>query len=449
MRDIEAEFKIKKAEIDNIDVPEELYDRLRNALDNSEDSPSKTGRIIAWFIKHKALAAVFLLMAFFVVYNYDVFAYYGRKVLGYDEIIYGTIKELNEMGMGQEINKSYRFKNGSEVTVDGAMLDENKLVVMYTLRGETEEGIEGLSLQPLKGIFGSYDMSVGRGIISDDKKEIKWIHEFERPNLFDKNLTFSMVSLTDDISKNEVGNIDIRLDMSKAIKSIVKGDINKTIEFEGIKYKFETMSATPMSVVIEGSISSGIKNVTDFFSGEEALKPVRNMELELTAEYMEDGSIVTENLQRGVIGISRKMDGAKFRCEFNGALKDIRILTLNFVKVRDVGVIDRTIDIDGQTRNINVIPGSEELTVKEVKTEEGSTAVTFIIPKDVNFVFALMVDGSQAKTLFESSNEIEGDSGLIERTFTFEGSSKDMQLMFKTFNHEKYVNQNIILYQSN
>ena len=113
-----------------------------------------------WILRHRVLAAVILLMVLISGLNYDVFAFYGKKILGYDQITSGSFKELNELGRGQEINKSYKFKNGTEVIVDGVMFDKNKLSIMYRIKGESKEKIQDLSMPPsLNGMFKNYEVS--------------------------------------------------------------------------------------------------------------------------------------------------------------------------------------------------------------------------------------------------------------------------------------------------
>ncbi len=63
----------------------------------------------------------------------DTLAYYGKKLIGYDMVMNGTLQELNQLGKGQEIGEAYTFQNGVTLSLDGIMLDGNQLLAFYTL----------------------------------------------------------------------------------------------------------------------------------------------------------------------------------------------------------------------------------------------------------------------------------------------------------------------------
>lgn len=448
MRNVEEELKIKKVDIDNLEIPEDLELRLRNALNSAVEQVHEAKVKKSWFIRHKVMAAALLLFVLLSIYNYDVLAYYGKKILGYDEVTYGSIKELNEMGMGQEIDKTYKFKNGTEVSLDGVMLDDNKLVVMYSVKGESEDEIQKLSLEPLEGIFGRYHMSGGHGIMNDAKNEIRWIQEFESPFILDRTLNFVIASGTKDVSKGEVGRISFKLDMNKAVKRVVKSDINQVIEFQGAKYYFTTLSATPMSVIVQGKIEAASEKDKKLFSPEDFKDPRRNLHLELSETYIKDGMAVTEKLQGGMSSMGSGSDGIRFECGFNGLKPDVKQLVLSLVRTEDMRIIDKKININSETKNVRVVPETEELIIKDVREEGGNTVVTFSAENDVAFGPALMIKDVQAKELSKNVKTAHGiGNGRIEKTYVFEGNGKDMSLLFKTLSHETYINKEITIYQ--
>ena len=94
-----------------------------------EQTPTrKKNRMPKWF----AVAAALLCLSI-VSYHYNAFAYYGKKLLGYDEILSGTLAQLNEEGSGQSIDQKVMLANGTELFLDGIMTDENQLILYYTL----------------------------------------------------------------------------------------------------------------------------------------------------------------------------------------------------------------------------------------------------------------------------------------------------------------------------
>lgn len=445
MGNVEHELKNKKVEIDNIEIPDELENRLRAALNCCKTQEAKTRIRAPWLVRRWALTAALVFVVLFGAMNYDVFAYYGKKILGYDEITYGSMKDLNYMGMGQEINKAYTFKNGTVVSLDGVMLDDNKLAIMYSVKGINEEAVGDYSVEPLTGYFGRYYMRSGQGIFNEEKDEVRWVQEYETPWMFDRSLTFNIMSRTDDVSKGEIGRISFKLDMNKAIKRTVKCDINKTVDFQGMKYNFTSLSATPMSVVIEGNIELSSENDRKLFTSQDLMGTRRNLHVELLETYIKDGKTETEILQGGISGMSSSMEGITFKYEFDGLKPDIKQLELNIVKFEDMREIDKTIDIGIESKNIRVVPETEELIVTDVREEGGNTIVTFDTEKDIAFGSALMIGGNQAKELDKTIKVIEGSSGRAIVTYRFQGYGEKMQLLFKTISHETYINKVIVI----
>lgn len=432
---------MKKHDIDNIEVPDELEERLRGALEKSERKPEKRN----WLIRHKLIAALLAFVLFLGAANHNALAYYGKKILGYNQVTYGSIKELNEQGMGQEINKTYTFKNGTTVTLNGAMLDENKLIIMYKIKGngiEASEIASEYSSTEIKGRLKSYSSISGYGQSSNDKKEISYIQEYKSPSLFETTLTFELQSTSKDASNGEIGKITFNLDRNKAIKGTFKSTIMKSVVSEGIEYKFTTMTATPLSVVIQG-------NVTDDKAGaifnREGLK--KQLDIELTETYIKDGKAVTENIPLKDFGTSSDLSGIKFKYEFDGLKSGLKSLTLNVVKTEDKKLVDKTIAVKDGTNNISVIQNSEELIIKNVKINGNKTYVTFNTPKDVAFDTALFIGDKQIQTLSSSINKIKvNGKDVNEKVYCFDGSGDTMKLMFKEISHEQYINQGINLY---
>ena len=445
MKNIEEKLKLKKVDIDNIRIPEDLEEKLRNALDLVEINENPSNKL-SWFLRNKVIAAAVLLIIVITGLNYDVFAYYGKMILGYDQITSGSFKALNELGKGQEINKSYTFKNGVEVILDGVMFDDNKLTIMYRIKGEIQDKIENLSVSDLKGMFKTYYMSSGNGIISDDKKEFRWMQDFEPPSVFDRNVTFSIFSNSNDISKGEEGKISFKINMDKAIKRVAKSNINKTIESKGIKYNFTSLSASQMSVLIDGTIQLGTEKDKELF-GNPINGPQRKLNFELLESYVKDGKVVTEIIEEKLSSLRSNGNSNKFQYRFDGLMPNLKSLTLNILSSDDIKFIDKNLNINKSTKNERVIQDSDELFVKEVKEESGNTVVTFIGQEDVIFDTSLFIGEVQKKEL-KATSKIINNNGIkvLEKIYKFEGTSKDMSLMFKTLSHRTNINKSIRIY---
>lgn len=99
MNNVEKRLEEEKHRMESITAPEELEMRLRSALNTA--APRRTKRITpSWKI-----AAVILLGVVIFGNNYNALAYYGKQLLGFDELIHGTLKQLNDEGMGQIVEK--------------------------------------------------------------------------------------------------------------------------------------------------------------------------------------------------------------------------------------------------------------------------------------------------------------------------------------------------------
>jgi hypothetical protein len=436
MRDVEEVLNMKKVQIEELEVPKELDARLRSALYSTE----KQNPLLKW----RPAAAVIVFLLVISVLNYDVLAYLGRKILGYDEVVYGNIAELNELGMGQEINKSYRFKNGMELFVDGIMFDDNKLVVMYRLTAGSEEQLFMMTTPMLKGKLKGYHPRNGHGVGNEDWTKMTVIYEYEPPVLFERTLTFSITSLNVDISNGETAEITFKLDRNKAIKRMLVHNINQTVEFAGTRYQFDRLSATPMSVTLEGQIIPSEEDA-DVFAGKTGRR--RNLHLQLVQSYKQDDRTVTEEVQLFGMNLSGASgEPVTFSYQFNGLKQDVQKLVINVVKSVDEEIIDRSIPVSGDTKNISVTPDTDDLLIAEVKEDNGETIVVFHTVPDLSFVTALFVGAKQSNLLSESSQTILlNGTERVEITYRFASSGNDMRLMFKTVGYETHINKQIII----
>lgn len=428
MKSMEDQLKIKKEQLESIEVPEELEERLYTILKSKHRENN-------FFIRHKTAASFIIILLIFSIYNFDALAYYGRKIIGYDQVIYGSLKDLNELGEGQQIGKSYTFKDGSEVILDGVFLDENKLVVLYRLKAEDIEKVSGFLDVYLKGLFSESMCNDGRGLNDEKSKQIICAANFNPPNMFDRNLTFSLTS-----NDGEEGKIKFKLDMSKIINGAVNQKVDKSVEIDGIKYNFTSLSATPMSTAIKGNIEAGSKSQL-FTNGIDGI--TRNLIIELNQTYERDGKEITEKIEGSGREISSKNENINFNYEFDGLKKDLKQLTLKVLKTEDMKIIDKEIKIDNNTKNINV----DSVKISDVKIESGNTVITFITEKDVIFTAGLMIGGNEAKLIKESSDSINGGN-LIKKIVRYEGSGSDMKLMFKDISKQRLIKQEFILYKA-
>lgn len=100
----------------------------------------------------------------------DTFAYYGKRLLGFDEVMTDTLKNLNKIGKGQIIDNSYTFNNGVNVTLNGIMMDDNQLLAFYTIKSP-KGYVDKIHLQTsyLEGLVGKHHMESGSGNTNESK----------------------------------------------------------------------------------------------------------------------------------------------------------------------------------------------------------------------------------------------------------------------------------------
>ncbi|MDI9476101.1 MAG: DUF4179 domain-containing protein [Natronincolaceae bacterium] len=414
MKEIERILNKGKTDMDKMKVPEELGERLYKALDNkSPAKPKKTNR--------KAILAVACILVLIVGYNFSSLAYYGKRLLGYNQVMNGTLKQLNELGRGQLIGKDYTFENGITVILDGIMLDENQLLVFYTIkdpRGGVDEA-PGINMS-VKGFLREYIPQSGHGIINDEKTEIKWIHSFEKPSIFERTLKLKF-----SIAKNnmmETGQINFKIDANKAMGSILKQNINKTIKSGNTKIHLGYISASPTKTILYGSIQNIVELARDQISGER-IRP-NNVDIMLIANGKE------VPYQGG--GMSTDIKGIRFHSDFDALPEDLESVELfikSFSVDRDVG---KKIHIEKGISEQNVEILGQNIKIDNMYKSNENTYVTITTREDIILTrVGLMIDGERTDLKETTGGDLEKlDDGTIiyTRTLCFPGEGENYEL---------------------
>lgn len=439
MKSLEELLKKGKENIEEVKFPKELESKLYSALVN--ENKKRT----TFFLKNKIAASFLIFLLIFSLYNYDALAYLGKKILGYDNITYGSLSDLNKIGRGQEINKSYKLKNGTEVFLDGIFLDSNKLVILYKIVGGDKDKITKFSHPKLKGIFGEINNQGAYGEYRVDNKEINWVSDYQTPNIFTKSLTFSIISKAKDESMGEECCISFKIDRNKVIKGTVKTTIDKSIEIDSIKYNFNSLSATPLSTIIEGNIEGDTKEL--FLKAEEN-NINRKLHVEIYETYIKEGKEVKEKIPGSLINLHGDDKNISFKYEFQGLKGDVKEITLKVLKVEDMKIIDRNINLKEGKLEEEIIPNSKELVIKEVKKDNGNTVITYEGYKNITFVGGLFIDGREAKYIGENINILnKNGKEHIEKKVTYEGLGTNMELLIKSISYEKIIDKDYIIYK--
>ncbi|WP_018933804.1 DUF4179 domain-containing protein [Gracilibacillus lacisalsi] len=244
MSSVKKEIQKEKQQLATLHAPKHLEDRLRAALEREDSKKSNRTNVIWKF----AVAIIFF--SVLISYNYQGLAYYGKKIIGFDnvDVISDTLQDLNEMGNGQSINESITLESGVIFTVNGVMVDDNQFILYYTLTSESNNLDDPeLDYTPIKlsGFLTNSHMDSGAANLSDDKSTVKGTYSFEPPNGFAKELTlhFQMSDKT----------LTFDYDPNKAMGTSFKQRIGQRMDYDNGYVDFETITASPTTTVIRGS----------------------------------------------------------------------------------------------------------------------------------------------------------------------------------------------------
>nr|WP_246565834.1 DUF4179 domain-containing protein [Tissierella carlieri] len=411
-----------------------MEDRLRDALDNIPNKKRK------FHIKWKVVALIIAILL--IGYNVDTLAYYAKQLIGYDNVMDGTLQELNELGKGQIINKSYTFKDGIKVTLDGIMLDDNNLIVFYIINdpsGNVQEIDRDLGFMYVQGLFGvTYNRS-GFGQANEDKTEMKWVMTCDKPMFYERKMKLKFHS----IDMEETGIIEFRLDRNQAMGHSLKIGINKEIEVDQRKIKIKSLIASPTSTVIKGQIQNIIELGIDKVKGE------KSMSGDIELSIMANG----KDIQKQGSRMSTSAKGSRFNMSYDALphdTKDIQIVLKSFSGNHDVkevielqkGKINKDMKILEQDIRINEVYESEGNTYINITTDEGLI---------LNTVF-LDIDGEkvEAEQTIEGDFEdiVEGDTEKTNhtRTIEFKGTGENLKLDIQRIRYNKTYNETIYEY---
>ena len=436
MDNIEKILSEDKSELDNLKLPENMESRLRDALNNI---PNKKKRLS---IKGKVAAIIIAILL--IGYNVDTLAYYAKKLIGYDNIMNGTLQELNELGKGQIIDKSYTFKNGIKIILDGIMLDDNNLITFYTIydpSGNVQEISRDLGHVNIEGLFGISYNSGGYGQVNEDGTEMRLVITGDKPMFFEKKMKLKVYP----IGTGEFGEIEFKLDRNQAMGHSLKIPINKEIELGQRKIKIESLVASPTSTVIKGKIQNIVEIEIDLIKGERFMP--ENMEL---LSLIADG----KDVQRQRSSMSTSAKGSRFRISYDALPIDAKNIEIRLIALAGYNDVNEAIELEKGKINKDIKILKQDVSINEVYEAEGNTYIN--ITSDENLTLSrvfLNVDGQKTeleKTIPGDYEKIvEGDSVKVNytRTIEFKGTGEKLELDIQRIRYRK--NYDKIIYEYN
>ncbi|MDQ1143974.1 hypothetical protein QE429_000801 [Bacillus sp. SORGH_AS 510] len=409
MKRVEEQLMDEKKRLDSIIVPEDLEARLRNAL---TPVPQRSKRKAPMWM----FIAVALLFMSIVSYQYNAFAYYGKKIFGFDEVISGPLKQLNNEGMGQIIEKKTKLKDGTDFIINGIMTDANQFILYYTLKNPN--GIEedmSFHLSKLTGFLtNSYAVSE-TAISNPDQTEVKGTMSFEPVSPFSKTLTLHYIQQLDN-NKMTAESISFSYNPNQALQTEIKQSIKKTFKVDKGTITFNSITATPTATVIKGSL-----NVEDFDRVESSWDGI---------ELLANGRAIPMQGSGTTTGFT----GRTFELRFDPLPKQLDSLQLVIKEFVGYKKLNQKISLTA-IGNKPIAMDNKELWVKNMKTTAQGVEITIVTEDDV------MLDGVSVKTqnkviplqttVNQTKTQLEDGRPMKERTLLFKTTKTPEYLLIK------------------
>jgi|GEM_PF-1422740 len=266
MRTIEEKLQEHKQSFSKMQAPAELEGRLRNALQRVPDKPRKREKALPWVAS--AAAALILIAG---LYQYPAFAYYGAKLLDRNELTSLSFSEVAEQGYGQTVNKSNSFDDGTVITVNGVIADDNAFLMYYTIDFPAgsifgpDDRSSHYNMDKLHGFLTDSDPKEGYGNYSNDGSQYKGVYKFEPVSPFSRTLTATF-SKWEDHGERVSYPISFKFEANKAMKSIVNQKISKSVAVDQGTVQYDTITASPSSTIVRGHYELENKGHPWFFA---------------------------------------------------------------------------------------------------------------------------------------------------------------------------------------
>ncbi|MEH7385870.1 DUF4179 domain-containing protein [Bacillus sp. JJ1521] len=422
MSNVEERLSDEKKRLNSITAPEELEDRLRDALNKT---PIRKKRVMPnWLI-----AAVALLFISLISYNYNAFAFYGKKLLGFDEVITGTLKDLNDEGMGQVIGKKAMLTDGTDLIIDGIMTDENQLILYYTLSnpaGISEESTDPLTFAKITGFLTDSNRGGGTYIFSDNQTEIKGMLTFDPVSSFAKKLTLHYQQTHKNNQMIE-GTMTFPYDPNQAMQTEIKQSIKKTLKVDKGKINFKTITATPTSTVVRGTLN--VENFSRLPLGLDGIELVAN------------GTSVP------VLGsgVSTTLNGTKFDIQYDTLPKQLKTLQLIMKDFVGYQQLEEKISLEDVSDKPIHLAHNKHIWIKDVSITEKGVEITITTENSVLLDEVSIEVQNEIISLKTTINHKEPKDEMKERTLLFETNNKPEFLIIKGMHYVKEYNQTIDL----
>jgi hypothetical protein len=421
MKEIEERLNEEKERIGSMAAPADFEARLRSALDaNSSRKPKRT-------VPYFKIAAVAVLCFLMIGYHYNAVAFYGKKIFGFDEVINGTLKDLNENGMGQIVSEKRTLADGTEMTIDGIMTDANQLILYYTLAnplGVDEDSSNVFFPNRITGFLTSANVEGGVAQMNDAGTELKGTMHFEPVNPFAKKLTLHFLQG----NENREESITFPYNPNKALQTQIKQSIKKTIKVDKGTLTFKTITATPTSTFIDGTMDVSYFDRIQLGMG--------------GIELIANGKVV------GKLGnsVGTSLTGTKFDLRFDALPEQLDSLELVVKEFIGYKPLEEKIPLTSR-EEIHVDLEGHDLWIKGVSATERGIEITFATEATLLLDGVSIESKSKVTPIKTTINQIEKkqEDGRIlnERIMVFETKSMPEHLLIEGIHYVKQYNKKI------
>lgn len=428
MNKLEKALEDKKIEIGDIHAPDNFEEIIREKL---EFNKKKNKRF-----NITKIASVFI-MIIILGYNSSTLAFYGRNLLGYENVMNDTLLELSNLGQGQVIDKEVVFFDGLRVRLDMIMLDGNGLILFYSIKDESGKiDIEDINLSTnIKGLF--YNTGhAGYGEYIESENEQRWVLiTSQRPKIFNQRISFGINY------NNSYEEIEFKLDRRLAVGETIRFNVDKRIEILGREIEVEEISASSVSTIVSGNLQGIVSLGRDIFNKDRVFYDRIDMSL------MADG-VEVEKLGSG---LSTNLKGTNFSIRFDALPEGTNniSLVLNSLNVRRK--LSDEIEIElGSENNISVF--NEELLIKGSFVENGKTYIEIESREGIRVPSINLLSDDEVYYLEDTINidyfkTLEGEIRYA-RTLVFNGSGDNLRLKMGDIIYEELIDEEVYKFKN-
>nr|WP_010245146.1 DUF4179 domain-containing protein [Acetivibrio cellulolyticus] len=356
--------------------------------------------------------------------------------MGYEDVISGSLKKINDEGRGQKINKSCTFSNGIKVTVDGIVFDDNVMEVFCKYENLKEDlDVSSLSLG-LSGIkpFGYFCNSSG-GTFIDDRRNCFFVYDFEPPKFYEKWMKLNVRYLKNGLIEEK--SIRFTLDRNKALNKTVEKSLKKKVKVGDYAIMFDKITASSMTTYAKGrleglsdSAKEVLKDKPPINTNGERVREMPRVNFDISTDKGESIEIYGSEM-------SNRFGKISFTNRGDAIPENFESLEIKNIRLESMLIVDKRVDVSIGKKEIKV---NDDLVIKNVYYEGENTCV--VVSSKGIAVMGLM-DGNEFMDMVDpNAFDREAESpNAVDRIYRFKGKGENMKLEIKCINYSTYSDE--------